>query len=330
MKKPYNFTLAPDYRIVSCAKQPVTFPIRYALEIHWESPTSQISEQLFDGRFAYLYYYEYWLSEPMELPFEITLEDLHVLYPLLTEQWIFGKKEDQDFPFELSPGQGTYCYLAKGKYKLRLPAGHHILIGFVIDAGMFRPPALQQFRFLRQLIQAKKEQSSLSMKSIDFRVGPTTIKYLRMIFGRLNPHTLNNEHILLKHLIFLINLSRFKLLEDAYSDLPVPVQAKQLLAVMILHEGAQSRIGEIAQILHTAPEVLSRTYHKYFNMTIQEERKNLLLALIEQVIVEHEKLAATAEETGFSGHSEMNRFIHNATGMTASQFKAASEQKLKR
>lgn len=330
MKKPYNFTLTPDYRIVSCAKQPVTFPIRYALEIHWESPTSQISEQLFDGRFAFLYYYEYWLSEPMELLFEITLEDLHVLYPLLTEQSIFGKKENQGFNFELSPAQGTYFYLAKGKYKLKLPAGHHILIGFVIDAGMFRPPALQQFRFLRQLIQAKKDRSALSMKSIDFRVGPTTIKYLRIIFCRLNPHTLNNEHILLKHLIFLINLSRFKLLEDAYSDLPVPVQAKQLLAVMISHEGAQSRIGEIAQILHTAPEVLSRAYHKCFNMTIQEERKNLLLALIEQVIVEHEKLAATAEETGFSGHSEMNRFIKKLTGKTASQFKAEIEKNLKR
>jgi hypothetical protein len=330
MEKPYKFTLPADYKTTSCPNHTFTFPIHYAQENHWHSAGNQISEQLFDGRFTYLYYYEYWLNEPVSIPVEVTREDLHVIYPLLSEQSIFEKKEDRDFAFEMSPSIGTYFYLAKGAYQLQLPAGHHLLIGFVIDAGMFREPAIQHFKFLKPLIQAKKELSPYSAKSIDFRVSPTTIKYLRIIFGRLNPHTLNNEHILLKYLIFLINLSRFELLEDELSDLPVPERAKQLLAVMITHEGAQSRIKEIAQILHTAPEVLSRAYRQQFNMTMQEERTNLLLALIEQIIVEHEKLIATAEETGFSGHSEMNRFIHNATGMTATQFKAASEQKLNR
>ncbi|WP_312193021.1 AraC family transcriptional regulator [Sphingobacterium sp.] len=329
MEKPYTFTLPADYKISSCPNHAFTFPIHYAQESHWLSAGSQISEQLFDGRFAFLYYYEYWLSEPVSIPVEVTREDLHVIYPLLSEQSIFGKKEDQDFAFALSPGMGTYFYLAKGSYQLQLPAGHHLLIGFVIDAGMFRAPVIQHFKFLKPLIQAKKELSPYSAKSIDFRVGPITIKYLRIIFGRLNPHTLNNEHILLKYQIFLINLSRFKILEDEHSDLPLPERARQLLTTMIAHEGAQSRVKEIAQILHIASGTLSRAYHKHYGITIKEDRKQLLLALIEQIIVEHEKLVATAEETGFSGHSEMNRFIRNATGMTASQFKTISEQKLK-
>lgn len=325
MIKPYTFSLGPDYSLVSCPRQAITFPIRHAQPQHWESPHNQVSEQTFDGRFAYLYYYEYWIREALDIPIEIILEDLHLIYPLFSQQTIFAKQADEDFVIEIPPGHGSYFYLARGQYSLHLPVGHHILVGFVVDAGMFRPPALQHFRFLIPLIQAKKERSPYPIKSIGFRVGSGTVDYLRLIFSRLNPHILDNEHILLKHLIFLINLSRFKLLEQP-SNLPLPEQARQLLELLIVHEGAKARLMEIAKLLRTDHASLSRNYHAYHGISMRDDRNRLLLQHIGLLLAENEKQAAAAEQAGFSGISEMNRFIRRMSGMTTGQYKKYIQQ----
>lgn len=326
MKRPYTFTLNEDFKPVEAPSQPLSYPIRNAQEKDWKSPSNQISEQVFDGRFAYLYYYEYWISEAMDIPIDISMHDLHLIYPLLSDQSIYCKRIDVDFTFELTPGRGAYFYLAKGMYNLHLPVGHHILVGIILDAGMFRPPAIRHFDFISHLVRAKKEHACHTEKSVDFRVGITTLKYLRILFSRLNPNTLNNEYILLKHLIFLVELSRFKLLHGAAEDLVN--QARQLLEIMIVQQGAQTHLQEIALILHTALEYLSREHQKKYHQTLYSYRHELLLNLIEQVIVENDKLIATAEQTGFSGPNEMNRFIRQHTGLTASQFKQQAEQKL--
>lgn len=320
--------LDATYMRISQPSYALSYPIRHAQVQHWQSPNNSISEQIFDGRFAYLYYYEYHISQALDLPIHINIGDLHVLYPMLSTQNSYGTQQSNpDFTFKLSPGKGAYFYLAPGQYNLHLPVGHHILIGFVIDAGIFRPPAIQNFAFISHLVQAKKEQSTQSAKSADFRVSSTTLKYLRILFGRLNPHTLSNEHIILKHLIFLVELSRFKLLDRPVQDLVT--QARELLQIMILQQGAQTQIQEIALILHTTHEHLSREHQKKYQSSLYSYRHELLLNLIEQAIVENEKLIATAEQTGFSGTSEMNRFIRQHTGLTASQFKQQAEQKLK-
>lgn len=330
MKRPYKLTFSADFSAITYPQKTVSYSIRNAKEMHWQSARNQISEQTFDGRYAYLYYYEYWISEAMELPVEIIMHDLHLIYPLSNEVRIFGKRIDQEFTFELSPAEGAYFYLATGRYQLQLPVGHHILVGFVIDAGMFRPPAIQHFPFLKNLVQAKKEGAPMTLKSADFRVGPITIKYLCILFSILNPNTLNNEHILLKHLIFLVDLSRFKLLHAPNSAQPLAKQIRQLLEIMILQRGAQALIKEIAEVFLTAPEQLSREYQKFHRLSIQDDRNKLLLEHIQQRIVEHDKLGTTAHEVGFSGPSEMNRFIRKMTGLTSSQFKQQAEQKFKR
>lgn len=330
MKRPYHLTFSEDFSAINHPRKKVSFSIRNAKEMHWQSAGNQISEQTFDGRYAYLYYYEYWISEAIELTIEIIMPDLHLIYPLLNEVLISGKRMDQEFTFELSPAEGAYFYLAPGQYQLHLPVGRHILVGFVVDAGMFRPPAIQHFPFLKNLVQAKKEDSPITLKSVDFRVGPITIKYLCILFSILNPNTLNNEHILLKHLIFLIDLSRFKLMDAPYSTQPIAKQTRQLLEIMILQNGAQALIKEIAQIFLKAPAQLSREYQEFHGLSIQDDRNKLLLEHIQQLIVEHDKVGTTAHEVGFSGPSEMNRFIKKMTGLTSSQFKQQTEQQFKR
>ncbi len=326
MKRSYKIVFGMEYESIDDPPHPLSYPIRHAKERHWQSVHNQISEQTFDGRYAYLYAYEYWINESTDLTIEVYMNDLHVIYPLLDEVQICGERLDQAFRFELCPSEGAYFYVAAGHYRLHLPTGHHILVGFVVDAGMFRPPAIQQFSFLKHLVQAKKEGSTTSLKSVGFRVGPITVKYLCILFSILNPNTLNNEHILLKHLIFLIDLSRFKLLVDTDINNHLAGRCRQLLEILILQRGAQALIKEVAAVFLTDAQQLSREFHKFYGIRMKDYRNLLLLDYIEQLIVEHDKLGTTAHEVGFSGPSEMNRFIKKMTGLTSALFKQKLEQ----
>ncbi|VTR27831.1 AraC family transcriptional regulator [Sphingobacterium thalpophilum] len=328
MERSYQFRLPEDFKGTDRPQMAFSYPIRHAQQLHWQSGHNQISEQVFDGRYVYLYYYEYWIAEAMDIPIDITMPDVHLIYPLFTDEKIYGQRIGHGFTFELSSSRGAFFYLSTGYYKLQLPPGHHILVGFIMDGGMIRPPVIQQFGFIEHLIQAKKNRHSLPLKSVDFRVGPITLKYLQILFGRINPYTLKNEQMLLKHLIFLIDLSRFKLPDAQDVSLPLAERARQLLEHMVFQLGARAQIKEVAQILGVTPEQLSRSYQARFGIRPLDHRNQLLLIRIEQLIVEDDKLATTADEAGFSGPSEMNRFIRHMANMTASQFKIAVEKKL--
>ncbi|MGE8300782.1 MAG: hypothetical protein ACN6OW_14485, partial [Sphingobacterium paramultivorum] len=125
MKRTYKFSLNEGFSAVKQPQQTISYPIRNAEQMHWQSTDNQISEQIFDGRYAYLYYYEYWINEAMDLQVEMTMNDLHLIYPQLSTGHIYGKRMDQSFTFELSEAKGAYFYLAKGIYNLHLPVGHH-------------------------------------------------------------------------------------------------------------------------------------------------------------------------------------------------------------
>lgn len=328
MISPYELLLTADFVYTDQARNAVRYPIRHARQQAWQSPVNQISEQLFDGRYAFLYYYEAWISEPITIYFKVKLPDLHLSYPLLGEQQIEGSRLDVPFDFSLLPGRGCYFYLPCGSYSLQLPIGRHILIGFVVDAGMFRPPAMHSFAFIEHLIQAKKEGSPLPLCAVAFRADPITVQYLLQVFVRLNPNTLDNEQLLLAHLIFLINLSRLHFLAEFGPAQHLAQRAQHALEHLIRHAGAQAHIQEVAQLLGTSPANLSREYRRYWDKRIQDERNRLLLDHIEQVVWRYEKQATAAYEMGFAGPSELNRFIHKMTGLTTGQFKTYVQEKL--
>lgn len=330
MKSPYELTLTEEFAHTDHPRHAVSHPIRHAQQRHWQSPVNQISEQLFDGRYAFLYYYEAWISDPITVHFDVSMHDLHLTYPLLNGPRIEGKRHDHPFDFALLPGQGCYFYLPTGNYTLQLPVGQHILIGFVVDAGMFRPPAIHSFAFIQHLVRAKKEGSPFPLCAVVFRVDPITVKYLLLLFAQLNPNTLDNEQLLLQHLIFLINLSRLNFLEEFGPAQHLADRAQQALEQLITHVGAQTQIQEVAQILGTSPANLSREYHRHRGIRIQDERNRLLLLQIEKIILLHDKQATVAYHIGFSGPSELNRFIRKISGMNTSQFKAYTQQKLHR
>lgn len=319
MERSYDFTLPEEYQRAELPKYELSYPIRNAQERHWISPDNCISEQTFDGRYGYLYYYEFWMEKEEIITVYTTLGDLHLTYSLQSSSPIRQCHEIHNFVMDFIEGRGAYLYLAKGEYRLTIPQGHHILVGFILDAGLFRPPANRHFNFLQQLVNAKKEQSLRSDKSVTFRAGEVTKRQLQLLFSKINPNILDNEYMLLKHLIFLIQLSRFKLL--TYNQERLIDQARNLLRIMILHQGATVRLSDIAEVVLVSREHINAEHKKHYGNRFHDYRNQLLLEHIASIIVGNEKLATTAEECGFSSINELNKFIKNQTGLTALTFK---------
>lgn len=328
MKRTYALQFDRTYVPVSEPVHPLSYTVRHAESQYWESGKNVIYEQTFDGRFAYLYYYECWIREKDTIPIEIDMSDLHLLYTLQCDGCINGLQAETAFAFDLIEGKGAYYYFAAGRYHLQLPEGHHILIGFILDAGMIRPPASRNFKFLSSLIDSKRMKDPTSNKSPDVRVGAVTLKFLQLLFTKINPYTLDNEYILLKHLTFLINLSRFKMQDDSDGTCDhkqLIAKAREILALLILHQGAKAKLTDVAKTLLVSGAHLNSLHHEYHGCSFRAYRNELMLDFIRDAMHEDEKLAATAEQTGFSGFSEMARFIRNHTGLTSKAFKEQSK-----
>jgi len=323
MERSYDFTLPQEYQSVDAMSDSISFPVRNAQVRQWKSSGNRIIEQVFDGRYGYLYYYEFWMECKETIPINTSLGDLHLTYPLLSGSPLRQNHRAQDFAVDFVEGRGAYLYLAKGAYNLTIPKGHHILVGFILDAGLFRAPANRHFSFLQHLVHAKKNQSPQSDKSITFRVGDVTKRQLRLLFSKINPNILDNEHMILKHLIFLIQLSRFKISEDGKEKLID--QARNLLQIMVLHQGAQVRLSDIAKVLSKSRDYINEEHKKTYGSTFRDYRNQLLLNHIASIIAGNEKLATTAEECGFSSNTELHKFIKNQTGLTPLIFKRQQE-----
>ncbi|ERJ59331.1 helix-turn-helix domain-containing protein [Sphingobacterium paucimobilis] len=293
--------------------------IRHAHCRHWLIATGCIAEQVFDGRYAYLYHYEYWINQETVIPIQAHKGDLHLIYALATT----GIITSDIHPHELQAAQGAYLYLPVGIHEIKLQAGHHILVGFIIDAGIFRAPADRQFTFLAPLIQAKKTCSSSLPAPIGFYIATATIHYIKLLFRKLNPRTLDNEYILLQHLIFLIHLTRFKLTKDSGANdrQDWARRAHQLLRHLVVQQGAQAKLKDLSSLLGLGLPQLRQLYKARYHITLRTYRNRLLLEVIKDILPQNEKLIQSAEQAGFSGMSEMNRFIRKQTGLTTSGLK---------
>lgn len=327
MHKSIKLLLGPGILGVPGPPYQPSLLIPHATCRYWQGDELCIFEQYFDGRYTLLYYYEYWLITSAELPLHASQGDIHLVYPFTPNGGIQLLRPNDKNSLQAAEGKGTYLYLAPGVHSLRLDAGHHVMVGFILDAGLFRSPANRSFTFLDELLQAKKNQAPSSLKSTDLRVAEPIHRHLEILFNKLNPYTLDNEHILLQHVVFQINLSRFLLLEDEgiiKNSAYWVSQARELLRLMIRQQGAKAKLKDVALTLNISLAHLGRLHHRIYECSLLNYRNELLLDLIRNVIFEYEKLATTAEETGFAGLSEMNRFIRGQTGLTAKQFKEKS------
>jgi AraC-like DNA-binding protein len=303
-----------------------TYPVKNAAQQSWVSAIGSIHEQTFDGRYAYLYYYEFDLIAPISISITRKKGDLHLLYPLQNEgmSWSYQCKSG-DISLVLEQ-ESFYIYTPKGHYDLQVPTGRHILIGFIIDAGLIRSPASRAYTFVVPLVEAKRGKAKAPMQSASFPIGPLTRRALKNIYGLLNPKELTNEYELLRFVIYLIQLSRFKLLLAAEKEqLNQPKElirhARELLEVNIQTFGARALLSDIAELLKVPVGTLSRAHKQYYHTSFLKYRNELLVKHVIKTIKAHDRMIEAAINSGFAGIPEMNRFLKGQTGQSSRFFK---------
>lgn len=326
MKPYYNWKILSSQPWVKTAKIHPTHPIKNSEQTGWISPTGSICQQTFDGRYAYLYYYEYDLKEPITIAIQRKKGDLHLLYPLQNEGMdLCFCQESGDIPLEIHQ-EGSYIYSPRGHYKLDVAAGKHILIGFIIDAGLIRKPASRAYEFIVPLVEAKRSKAKEPLYSASFAIGPLTRRALDNIYGLLNPKELTNEFELLRLVIYLIQLSRLKLLlveerEQMQEPDRLILHARSLLKASIKTFGAKVLLSDIAESLEVSLDKLSLIHKQYYQCNLQQYRNDLLLKQVIRAIKTYDRMIEAALYCGFAGIPEMSRFVKKQTGHPPSYFR---------
>jgi AraC-like DNA-binding protein len=310
---------------VSQPNQPVTYTMRHAETHYWEHEGNLFAEQTFDGRYAYLYYFEFWISKATTITCRSHAPDLHLCYPVLIgDQPLTMHDELLDIKLSLIQDRASYLYLAVADFQVELPIGHYIIRGITLDAGLFRPNVARIYEFIMPLVQAKRVGHSISMQSADFMIGTYTNYELDSIMRILNPKVIDNEHILIRHQIFLISLSRLKIMmAEGSINTPLALidHAREILRLIVDQYGNRALIQDIAESLQVDRSRLFKLHKEYYHCSLLSYRNELL---VERILFQYDQfrnnLAGLAYELNFAGHSELNRFFKNMKGISLTQY----------
>lgn len=327
MKQTIILNHPPDFQEVAHSDLRVTYPIRYAHTTYWANATNRYAIQTFDGRYAYIYYYEFWISTAMSLSFTSEAPDLYLCYPLVSngEHSLVLHEDNGQWSVHFQQNRACYLYLPETEITVKLPVGHHIIIGITLDTGLFRPHLERSFEFVMPLVYAKRTGDPTPLQSIDFKIGPLTRTEILNLFSKINPKVMENEYVLVHHQIYLITLSRLKIITETTeinNTITLVDQARAYLQLTVSKFGAKALIKDIAKSLQVDQARLTRLHHEQYGCSLQVYRNELLLQRIMRQLEDYPNQFATlAEELNFAGHSELNRFFRNMTGKSVGQFK---------
>lgn len=317
----------PDVREIAQPDLSATYPIRHADIKYWTYRDNRYAIQTFDGRYAYIYYYEFWISTAMSLSFTSEAPDLYLCYPLVSngEHPLVLHEINGPLTLNFQQDRACYLYLPEIEMTIELPVGHHIIIGITLDAGLFRPHLERSFEFVMPLVYAKRTGDPTPLQSIDFKIGPLTRTEILNLFSKINPKVMENEYVLVHHQIYLITLSRLKIITETTeinNTVTLVDQARAYLQLTVSKFGAKALIKDIAKSLQVDQARLTRLHHEQYGCSLQVYRNELLLQRIMRQLEDYpQQIATLAEQLNFAGHSELNRFFKKLTGKSISHFK---------
>ncbi|QQD12370.1 helix-turn-helix domain-containing protein [Sphingobacterium sp. UDSM-2020] len=327
MKQTIILNHPPDFQEVAHSDLRVTYPIRYAHTTYWANATNRYAVQTFDGRYAYIYYYEFWIDTTTTVALTSLAPDLHLCYPLLSTgaQPITLHDPNAQLALHFQHERASYLYLPKTELTVELPIGHHIIIGITLDAGLFRPHLERHFEFVMPLVYAKRAADPVPLQSSDFKIGPLTRTEILNLFSQINPRNMENEYLLVHHQIYLITLSRLKIISETTkinTTIALVDQARAYLELAVNKFGAKALIKDIVKSLQVDHNQLARLHQEYYGCRLHAYRNQLLLERIIRQLEDYpQQIATLAEQLNFAGHSELNRFFKKLTGKSISQFK---------
>lgn len=320
MLKNYTWTILSNVKWHKIENPTPTYPFRDADVKGMQSELGIIIEQTFDTRYDFLYYYELDVVKPFSTQVE-SLGDCHLIFHLTDiplQLTLVDRPDSEPIHFQ---NKAQICYTPAGKYQIYFPIGKHIISGFIFDIGIVRESDFRSYDYILPVQDAWRRKCPIPVCTPLFRIGPLSLKALFALYSQL-VQNLDMQHIMVKHVVYFLKLSRIKLLEE---DVQTPRQkidyARELFALQIAQNGAKARVSEIALSMDIHVDKLSKLHRQYYNTTFLTYRNELLLQQVIPAIRQYGKLIEVALECGFGGINELNQFVKNQTGHSSSYFK---------
>lgn len=327
MRRTVTTILPHGAKEVKHPEQRITHPMRHTECAYWEHDGNLFAEQTFDGRYTYLYYFEFWINTATKITFRSHAPDLHLFYPMVIDddQTLIMHDELQDIKLSLTEERASYLYLAVADFQVYLPVGHYIIRAITLDTGLFRPTISRSYEFVMPLVYAKRAASNISIQSVDFTIDTFTNYEHDTTLLKLNPKVMDNEHVLVRYQVFMINLSRLKvMIEDGSINTPLTIikHTRELLRLNVNQYGNKTFIGDIAASVQVDRSWLYKLHKEHYHCSLLTYRNELL---VERILLEYDhfpnNLSGLAYELNFAGLSELNRFFKNMKGQSLRQYK---------
>ncbi|MBL1410403.1 helix-turn-helix transcriptional regulator [Sphingobacterium faecale] len=227
-------------------------------------------------------------------------------------------------PYSLYQKRARYFYLPARHYTLQLPAGRTQLFGFFFRAKLFRNNSERPFRFLHELLQAKREGSTKSLASVDFSVCSRTEQHIRKLMENARMGDFDSEDFVHRQFMDMIKLSRTKVY-DEYERTSDPEELikrfRQRIAERVDQDGASFLLKDIASQLNTSFEHLCRLHKDIHQKTPLTYRDELLADRIKLLLAAPGTLAEISETCRFSDSNSLTKFFKKQTGTTPFQYR---------
>ncbi|WP_165384613.1 AraC family transcriptional regulator [Sphingobacterium corticibacterium] len=299
-------------------------PIRHADTQYYVNRSDWAITQEFDGKHGYLYSYDLYFEQPVNVPAHVDIGDLYVIYVLDGNNDILLRDLSADSVCTHSPQRARYLYIPPGDYQFELTAGRHQVFGFYFDGGIFRDGNERSFHFLHDVIAGYRSQSAKLVHSVDFFIGPQTVRCIQYCCHHLKKGDLDNEAFILRELTRLMQLSKEKVYNE-YEQTSDPEllihRCRQLLAKEIAYQGNKTQIKLIAPQLRARYEYLNRLHKQFYGEKLSDYRNRLLVKHVETLLIGPFSLWEVALQSGFHGPSELNRFFKRHRGITLAEYR---------
>ncbi|WP_333863597.1 helix-turn-helix domain-containing protein [Sphingobacterium sp.] len=302
---------------------PCAIPMFHSDSSYYRNSCGQAYLQEFDGLLGYINILDVAVSDSMAIPFRVLQADIHIFYLIGKDRAIQIKDIRQDVIYTISSSRGRYIYLPSGDYELHLPYGNYTIFNFYFRGHIFRNGNERPFRFLHSLIDAFRSKDRLSCCSIDFRVGPMTIARIQYLVLNLRIGDLDNDQFIYEELNQLIKLSKKKIFDEYERQLGSEQEAEDIFKEMknrIARAGQEFRIAELCDFFGKSKQYIGRIYRKKYKQSLQEGRKQLLIAHIKQQILLEDSISNVAYACGFNSIQHFSNFFKQETGLSPSEY----------
>lgn len=274
-------------------------------------------EQSFKGWYGYLQYYELNVEEPIRIPIETTLKDIHVFYLMRSREAVDLHDCDGRQVVRLHAHRAAYIYLPASHYTLALLPGSYRIFSFYFNSSIFRDGSELEFPFIQPVLRAHREDARQACATSDFYAGPLTSAYIRTLLHHLKKGNLDSEVFIINHLKEMIKLSQRKVAsENRQSVVHYIEKVKQLVQSGTELEGIGYDVYAATDVLPISFVHLNDLFRKEYGLTINRFKKIQVIEKAKRLLQQGYPVMRVSDSCGFVQERSFYRLFKSYTGLT--------------